>query len=164
MQREVREAVRATAPVSPSQEVEQLAEKYLTFRLGSEAYVVPFTRVREIMGLQEIRALAGAPVFVKGVIKVRGKILPVVDLRLKFGFLERDYKRRNCVIVAQIENDTAGKLTMGIVVDSVAQVLMLNANDFHDGSIKLKGKINFLLDLDVLLSRDEMDRLIAACY
>ena len=116
------------------------------------------------MGMQQIKPVPRAPVFVKGVINVRGKILPLVDLRLKFGFFEREYKRRTSTIIAQIENDTSGKLTIGIVVDSVAQVVTLKARDFQNGGSKIKGKVNILLDLDMLLSPEEMDRLIAVCY
>ncbi len=136
----------------------------MTFRLGSDTYAVPCTRVQEIMGVQEIKVVPSAPVFVKGVINVRGKIVPVVDLRLKLGFFEREYKRRTCVIITQIENSTAEKLTIGIVVDSVAHVLTLKASDFRNGSAKVNGKVNILMDLDILLSPEEMDRLIAVCY
>jgi len=95
---------------------------------------------------------------------VRGKIVPVVDLRLKLGFFEREYKRRTCAIVTQIENSTAEKLTIGMVVDSVAHILTLKAGDFQNGSAKVNGKVNIFLDLDILLSPEEMDRLIALCY
>ena len=116
------------------------------------------------MGVQEIKLVSSAPVFLKGVINVRGKIVPVVDLRLKFGFSERAYQRRTCMIVTQIENSTAGKLTLGIVVDSVAHVLTLKPGAFNTGSARVYGKVNILLDLDILLSVEEMDRLIAVCY
>jgi len=143
--------------------VKQNAEKYLTFRLGSDTYVVPFSRVREIMGMQEIKAVLGAPVFVKGVINLGGQLLPVVDLRLKLGFFEREYQRRTCIVVAHIEDSISGKLTLGMVVDSVAEVLTLRAGDFQNGSAKIKGKINILLDLDMLLSAEETNTLRLVC-
>jgi purine-binding chemotaxis protein CheW len=164
MQREMRAVVATTSDNRSCQEDQQRSEKYLTFRLGSDIYAVPCNRVQEIMGVQEIKVVSSVPVFVKGVINVRGKIIPVIDLRLKFGFSERAYKRRTCMIVTQIENSTAGKLTMGIVVDSVAHVLTLKAGDFQNGSAKVDGKVNILLDLDILLSSDEIDRLIGVCY
>jgi purine-binding chemotaxis protein CheW len=164
MQREMRAVVAATSDNPSCQEVDRHAEKYLTFRLGSDTYAVPCSRVQEIMGVQEIKTVASAPIFVKGVINVRGKIIPVVDLRLKLGFFEREYKRRTCMIITQIENSTAEKLTMGIVVDSVAHVLTLKPGDFQNGSAKVNGKVNILMDLDSLLSSKEMDRLIAVCY
>jgi purine-binding chemotaxis protein CheW len=154
MQREMRAAA-ATASVSrPSQEVEEQAEKYLTFRVGGDAFAVPFSRVREIMGIQEITSVPGSAAFVKGVINLRGKIVPVVDLRLKFGLPQREYKLRTCIVVTQI-----GTLTMGIVVDSVAEVLVLRADHIQNGVAKVKGKVKTLLNLDVLLSAEEMQGL-----
>ncbi len=163
MQREVRAAGATTSVSSRSQEVEQNAEKYLTLRLGSDTYVVPFRHVREIMGMQEIKAVPGAAVFLKGVINLRGKLLPVVDLRLKFGFFERACQRRTCIVIVQIEDSISGKLTMGMIVDSVAEVLTLRAGDFRNGSVKVKSKVNNLLNLDMLLSADEMHILRAVC-
>jgi len=158
-------AVVATTSVKPgSEEVEQRTEKYLTFRVATDTYAVQSSRVQEIMGVQEVKLVSSAPVYLKGVINVRGKIMPVVDLRLKLGFFEREYKRRTCSIVTQIENSTAEKLTIGMVVDSVAHILTLKAGDFQNGSAKVNGKVNILLDLDILLSPEEMDRLIALCY
>jgi purine-binding chemotaxis protein CheW len=164
MQREVRTVSATTAVSSPSREKEDRAEKYLTFRMGPDTFSVPFVRVREIMGIQEIKVVPQPPVFLKGVINLRGKIVPVVDLRLKFGLPEREYKPRTCIIVVQIDNPTAGKLTMGIVVDSVAEVLTLRPSDIQNGVVRVKGKIKTLLNLDVLFSTEEMRGLVAACF
>jgi purine-binding chemotaxis protein CheW len=158
MQREMRAVAATTSVSSPSQGVEQKTDKYLTFRVGSDAFAVPFDRVREIMGVQEITPVPGSSVFMKGVINLRGKIVPVVDLRLKLGLPEREYKLRTCIVVTQI-----GKLTMGIVVDSVAEVLDLRASDIHNGVAKVKGKVKTLLNLDVLLSAEEMQALAVVC-
>ena len=163
MQREVRMAGATTSVSSHSQEAEHQAEKYLTFRLGADVFSVPFVRVREIMGIQEITRVPGSPVFLKGVINLRGSILPVVDLRLKFGLPEREYKSRTCIVVVQI-GPTAGKLTLGIGVDSVAEVLTLRANDIQNGVVRVKGKVKTLLNLDVLFSTEEMRSLVAACF
>ena len=169
MQREVRTAGATTSASSHSQEAEHQAEKYLTFRMGADVFSVPFARVREIMGIQEIKVVAEPPVFLKGVINLRGRIVPVVDLRLKFGLPEREYNSRTCIIVVQIEDlqlrsPTAEKLTMGIVVDSVAEVLTLRASDIQNGVVRGKGKIRTLLNLDVLFSTEEMRSLVAACF
>ena len=163
MQREVRTVS------SHSQEAEHQAEKYLTFRLGADVFSVPFVLVREIMGIQEIKVVAEPPVFLKGVINLRGKTVPVVDLRLKFGLPPREYKSRTCIVVVQIEDlqlksPTAEKLTIGIVVDSVAEVLTLRASDIQNGVVGGKGKIRTLLNLDVLFSTEEMRSLVAACF
>ena len=169
MQREVRTAGATASASSHSQEAEHQAEKYLTFRVGADVFSVPFARVREIMGIQEIKVVAEPPVFLKGVMNLRGRMVPVVDLRLKFGLPEREYNSRTCIIVVQIEDlqlrsPTAEKLTMGIVVDSVAEVLTLRASDIQNGVVRGKGKIRTLLNLDVLFSTEEMRSLVAACF
>ncbi len=161
MQREVRMAGVTTSVGSPSQQAEHQTEKYLTFRMRADVFAVPFVRVREIMGIQEINAVPGSPVFLKGVINLRGKIVPVVDLRLKLGLPPREYKSRTCIVVVQIGSATAGKLTMGMVVDSVAAVLTLRPSDIQRGVVRVKGKITTLLDLDGLLSTEEMQSLVA---
>jgi len=158
MQREMRVAATTASVNHPSQELEEQAEKYLTFRVDGDAFAVPFDRVREIMGVQEITPVPGSFLFMKGVINLRGKIVPVVDLRLKLGLPEREYKLRTCIVVTQI-----GKLTMGIVVDSVAEVLVLRAGDIQNGVAKVKGKVKTLLNLDVLLSAEEMQALALVC-
>src|SRR5260370_6104975 len=129
MQREVRAAGATTSVDSPSQKAEHPAEKYLTFRMGADVFAIPFVRVPEIMGVQEIKPVPGSPAFLKGVINLRGTIIPVVDLRLKFGLPEREYRSRTCIVVVQIDSPTAGKLTIGIVVDSFADVPTLRARD-----------------------------------
>ena len=164
MQREVRTAGATTSASSHSQEAEHQAEKYLTFRMAAGVFSVPFARVREIMGIQEIKVVAEPPVFLRGVINLRGRIVPVVDLRLKFGLPERGYNSRTCIIVVQIDSPTAEKLTMGLVVDSVAEVLTLRASDIQNGVVRGKGKIRTLLNLDVLFSTEEMRSLVAACF
>lgn len=179
MQREMRTVTATTSISPPSQEVEHQAEKYLTFRMGSDVFAVSFGRVREIMGVQKITAVPGSPVFVKGTINLRGQIVPVVDLRLKLGLPEREYKLRTCIVLAQIEaaqieaaqieatqieSPAAGKLTIGIIVDSVAEVLALRPNDIQNGAAKVQGKVKTMLDLDRLLSTEEMNNLVALCY
>ncbi|HEY6391441.1 MAG TPA: chemotaxis protein CheW [Bryobacteraceae bacterium] len=164
MQREMRAAAATTSVSPPSQEAEQQAEKYLTFRVGIDAFAVPFSRVREIMSMQEITAAPESPAFVKGTINLRGKIVPVVDLRLKFGLPGREHKPRTCMVVVQIEEPTAGKLIVGIIVDTVVEVLTLRAGDIRNGAARVGGKIKTLLDLDRLLSTEEMHSLVAVCY
>jgi len=168
MQREMRAGAAITSISPPSQDVEPQAEKYLTFRAGSDVFAVSFGRVREIMGVQKITAVPGSPVFAKGTINLRGKIVPVVDLRLKLGLPEREYKLRTCIVIAQIETaqtegPAAGKVTIGIIVDSVAEVLALRSDDIENGTAKVQGKVRTMLDLDRLLSTEEMNNLFAFC-
>jgi purine-binding chemotaxis protein CheW len=160
----------ATAGTSIPLKADQRAGKYLTFRLGNEEYAVQVLRVREIMGIQEITAVPQTPSYVKGVINLRGRVIPVIDLRLKFGLPEIEYTQRTCIIVAQIESQAAGKLQIGVIVDCVSEVLTLQAGDIEDtpdfgngvdtnyllGMAKIKGKVKILLDIDRVLSAQEV--------
>src|ERR1035438_8153669 len=110
---------------------DQRAGKYLTFILGREEFAIRVLKVREIMGIQDITAVPQTPAYVKGVINLRGKVIPVVDLRLKFCLPEQEYTPRTCIIVVQARGE-AGPMLMGIVVDGVAEVLNLAAADIED--------------------------------
>src|SRR5271156_5624497 len=92
-----------------SQKLDRRVGKYLTFGLGKEEFAIQVLHVCEIMGIQEITRVPQTPGYVKGVLNLRGRVVPVVDLRLKFDFPEIEYTQRTCIIVAQIENQ-AGKL------------------------------------------------------
>jgi len=140
------------------------AGKYLTFQLGKEEFAVQVLHVREIMGVQEITAVPQMPNHVKGVLNLRGKVIPVVDLRLKFGMQELEYTQRTCIIVVQIEGQT-GRISTGIIVDGVSEVLTLQAADVEDtpdfglgaatpyllGLAKIKGKVKILLDINKVI-------------
>jgi purine-binding chemotaxis protein CheW len=161
--------VATTAATAASQKVDHRAGKYLTFHLGNEEFAVQVLRVREIMGIQEITAVPQTPDYVKGVINLRGKVIPVVDLRLKFGLPEIAYTQRTCIIVAQIEN-RGTKLLIGIIVDCVSEVLTLQTTDIEDtpdfgsgvetpyllGMAKIKGKVKILLDINMVLTAQEV--------
>src|ERR1700734_2041222 len=110
------------ATTAASQKVDHRAGKYLTFQLGNEEFAIQVLCVREIMGVQEITAVPQTPGYVKGVINLRGKVIPVVDLRLKFGMPALEYTQRTCIVVVQIENEGTKMLT-GVVVDEVAEVV-----------------------------------------
>lgn len=154
---------------------DERAGKYLTFRLGQEEFGVQVLRVREIMGIQEITAVPQTPSYVKGVINLRGKVIPVMDLRLKFGLSEIEYTQRTCIIVAQIDGRAAGKLMIGVIVDAVSEVLTLQSSDIENtpdfgsgvatpyllGMAKIKGKVKILLDIDMVLSAQEMQGLVS---
>ena len=143
--------------------------KYLVFELNGEECCIQVLKVREIMGVQDITAVPQTPVYVRGVINLRGKVIPVVDLRLKFGLPEVAYNQRTCIIVVQIEKE-GRKMLMGIVVDSVAEVLNIGAADIEDtpnfgqgvatpyllGMAKVKGKVKLLLDIDEVMTSQEL--------
>jgi purine-binding chemotaxis protein CheW len=148
------------------------AGKYLTFQLANEEFGVGVLKVREIMGLQEITAVPQTPPHIKGVINLRGKVIPVIDLRLKFGLDSAEYTQRTCIIVTQVQGES-GAIFMGIVVDGVSEVLNLTGAEIEDtpdfgesvnggyllGMAKTKGKVKILLDIDRVLSCQELHHL-----
>jgi len=148
------------------------AGKYLIFHLGAEEFGTEVLKVREIMGIQDITTVPQVPMYVKGVINLRGKVIPVVDLRLKFGLPPEEYTARTCIIVVRTRQGEEDMM-IGIVVDGVAEVLNLAAADIEDtpdfgpgvvtpylkGMAKIKGKVKILLDIDQVLSARELDGL-----
>src|SRR6185369_85915 len=150
------------------------AGKYLTFHLANEEFGIRVLKVREIMGIQEITAVPQTPAHIKGVINLRGKVVPVVDLRLKFGLAAAEYTQRTCIIVTQVQGES-GSMMMGIVVDGVSEVLNLTGAEIEDtpdfgeeysggyllGMAKVKGKVKILLDIDRVLSTQDMHNLKA---
>ena len=141
------------------------AGKYLAFHLGAEEFDIPVLAVREIMGLQDITAVPRTPPHVRGVLNLRGKVIPVVDLRLKFGLPAAEYGQRTSIIVVKV-----GSLLMGVVVDGVSEVLNMSTAEIEDtpdfgtgvvtpyllGMAKSKGKVRMLLDIDQILSTPEL--------
>src|ERR1041384_8019449 len=107
---------------------EELVGKYLSFALGNEQYSVPVLKVREIIKIMDITAMPQVPQYVKGVINLRGKVIPVVDLRLKFGFEAHAYTERTCIIVVEVML-AGGARMMGIIVDHVSEVLHVAAEE-----------------------------------
>ena len=106
--------------------------KFLTFRLGNEEYGVEILRVREIIGLIGITPLPQMPEYVKGVINLRGKIIPVIELRTKFALPSVEYTEATCVIVVEVSEDNESEhFQMGVIVDSVSEVLDISRNDIE---------------------------------
>ena len=154
---------------TPSSPLDPRSGKYLVFELNGEECCIQVLKVREIMGILDITAVPQTPNYVRGVINLRGKVIPVVDLRLKFGLPEAEYTQRTCIIVVQVQKD-ANNMLMGIVVDSVAEVLNLMAADIEDtpnfgqgvatpyllGMAKIKGRVKLLLDIDEVLTSQEL--------
>jgi len=146
--------------------------KYLTFSMAEEEYGIGILKVKEIIGMMAITTVPKTPEFVKGVINLRGKVIPVVDLRLRFGMEAIDYNERTCIIVVEIEG-TSGTVMIGIVVDAVSEVLNINGGDIEDtptfgakldtnyilGMAKMEGGVKILLDIDQVLSGEEISAL-----
>jgi len=144
------------------------AGKYLTFVLAEEEYGLEILKVREIIGLMDITAVPRTPAFVKGVINLRGKVIPVVDLRLKFSMPEAARTDQTCIIVVDM-----GQVEMGIIVDKVSEVLDIEADEIEDtpsfginlntdfilGIGKAGGKVTILLDINKVLSAEDLNTL-----
>ena len=105
--------------------------KYLTFALAGEEYGIGILKVKEIIGLMPITTVPQTPGYVKGVINLRGKVIPVADLRLKFGMEAMEYNERTCIIVVEVKG-ASQTILMGIVVDSVSEVLNIKGTDIED--------------------------------
>lgn len=137
------------------------AGKYLTFELANEAYGIEILKVREIIGMMEITQVPRMPAHVRGVINLRGKVIPVIDLRLKFDMSSTEQTPETCIIVV----DVTGHL-MGLQVDKVSEVLDITSSEIEDaptisasvdnsfilGMGKAKGRVNILLNIDEVLS------------
>ena len=147
-----------------------VAGKYLTFALGRESYGVEVLKVREIIRMQEITAVPRMPAYVKGVINLRGKVIPVIDLRVKFQLAEAGFSERTCIIVVQTNLPAGDKAQMGLIVDAVEEVLPIIAEeieappdfgarlatDYILGMAKLNGAVKALLDIDRVIAADTL--------
>ena len=140
--------------------------KYLAFILDNETYGIEILRVREIIGLMDVTTVPQTPEYMKGVINLRGKVIPVIDLRLKFSMQEKEHTDETCVIVVEVNNTS-----IGIIVDSVSEVLEITRGEIEEsphfgqdidtsyimGLGKVKEKIVILLDIEEILSYEELD-------
>jgi purine-binding chemotaxis protein CheW len=145
------------------------AGKYLTFVLDNEDYGISINNVREIIGMMTITTVPRCPDFIKGVINLRGKVIPIVDLRTRFGMSAGETTDKTCIIVVEINKDNS-QIIMGLVVDSVSEVLAIKGEDIEEtpsfgtqldtryilGMAKLEGGVKILLDIDRVLDSSEM--------
>ena len=143
--------------------------KYLTFSLADEEYGLGILKVKEIIGMMPVTSIPRTPEYVKGVINLRGKVIPVLDLRLRFGIAASDYTERTCIIVVEIQKG-GGAIMVGIVVDSVSEVLNIKGEeieatptfgaklntDYILGMAKVENRVKILLDIDRVLSEEEI--------
>ena len=146
--------------------------KYLTFTMANEEYGIGILKIKEIIGMMPITPVPQTPKFVKGVVNLRGKVIPVVDLRLRFSMEKIDYTERTCIIVVEMDGQ-AGTVQIGIVVDAVSEVLNIKDEDIEDtptfgtklntdyilGMAKMEGGVKILLDIDRVLGHDEVSLL-----
>ncbi len=140
-------------------------DQFLTFSLGKESYGIDIKYVIEIIGIQAITRIPELPEYVKGIINLRGKIIPVIDVRLRFKKEPKDYNDRTCVIVVDIN-----EVSIGLIVDSVAEVINISEQNMVDPPQMNKGlnnryikkigkvgnEVRLLLDCEKLLTEDEL--------
>jgi purine-binding chemotaxis protein CheW len=152
-----------------------LAGKYLTVVLEDEAYGIAVLKVREIIRVQKITPVPQMPDFVKGVINLRGRVIPVVDLRVKFG-LKAGFTERTCIVVVQVKLGTDQIVQMGLIVDTVEEVVTLTpdvieptpdfgarlSTEYILGMAKVKGQVKTLLDIDRVVAADTVQALASA--
>ena len=151
------------------------AGKYLTFKLGAEEFGLEILKVQEIIKMMDITKVPRTPEFVRGVINLRGKVIPVVDLRLKFSMISKETTEKTCVIVVQVAH-TVGTVTMGTIVDEVSEVLDIGGEqiepapefgaavntEFILGMGKVGKRVVMLLDVDKVLSTGELATVASA--
>jgi purine-binding chemotaxis protein CheW len=142
--------------------------KYLTFLIGKEEYGIPILKAKEIIKMMDITSIPKTPPFMRGVINLRGKIIPIIDLRLKFRLEAKEYTERTCIIVVELLLGQT-KRQMGIVVDTVSEVINFPKNDLEPppqygtqletgyltGMGKIKDKVVLLLDIEKAFSDED---------
>jgi purine-binding chemotaxis protein CheW len=151
------------------------AGKYLTVGLADEAYGIAVLKVREIIRMLKITPVPQMPAFVKGVINLRGRVIPVIDLRVKFG-LEAAFTDRTCIVVVQVRPAAGQTVQMGLIVDCVEEVVTLTAAEIEPtpefgtqvdtsyllGLAKIKGQVKTLLDIDKVVAPEAVRQIAAA--
>ncbi len=159
----------ATRVIEKASQTAELGGKYLTFNLADEQYGLEILKVREIVKVMDITGVPQMPDYVKGVVNLRGKVIPVVDLRLKFGLPGTDYTDETCIIVVNVGTET------GIVVDTVEEVADIKDEQIEPppefgsqidtrfilGLGKVGERVKILLDIDRILSDTEMTQVAA---
>jgi purine-binding chemotaxis protein CheW len=161
---------RRSASALDEDDDELLGDQYLTFRIGAEDFAIEVSSVVEIVGIQHITQVPDMPPFMRGVINLRGGVIPVVDVRRRFGLEDRAYDTRTCIVVVNL----AG-ITTGLIVDTVSEVLSIPADlvspppsiqghrrsRFVRGVGRIADGIKLLLDLDKLLLESEQESMSA---
>lgn len=148
-----------------------LVGRYLTFQLGQESYGVAVMRVREIICMTEVTSIPQLPAHVKGVINLRGKIIPILDLRCRFELSRIENTERTCIIVVQVRSSRGGHCLTGLIVDAVEEVIQVSAGEVEKaphfggrlqaecilGMAKIKNRVKSLLDIDRVVMADAIN-------
>ena len=155
----------STPSTAPSPTAGTLAGKYLTVVLENESYGIGVLKVREIIRVQKITPVPQTPACVKGVINLRGRVIPIIDLRVKFG-LKAEFSERTCIVVVQVNLSADQAVQMGLIVDAVEEVTNLTNTEIEPtpefgtqldteyilGMAKVKGQVKTLLDIDRVIA------------
>jgi purine-binding chemotaxis protein CheW len=153
----------------------QVAEdhQYLTFLLSSEMFAIPILNIKEIIEFGSLTEVPMMPGFIRGVINLRGSVVPVVDLSVRFGRGKTEVSRRTCIVIIEVEGSEETRQDIGVMVDSVSEVLEIPRSeiepapafgakirvDFIQGMGKIAGKFVIILNADKVLSVDELSML-----
>ena len=164
-----------SSPASAGATTTKHSAKYLTVVLDNESYGIAVIKVREIIRFQKITPVPQMPAYVKGVINLRGRVIPIVDLRVKFN-LKAEFAERTCIVVVQVKLANAQVVQMGLIVDSVEEVVNLSADEIEPtpdfgtkvdtsyllGMAKVKGQVKTLLDIDRVVAPETMQVIATA--
>lgn len=146
--------------------------KYLTFSLEDEEYGIGILKVKEIIGIVPVTSVPRTPDYLKGVINLRGKVIPIIDLRIRFCMPFKEYTKKTCIIVVELDSNS-GIILIGIIVDAVSEVLNIKEEDIEAtptfgtkleteyilGMAKIEGGVKILLNIDQALSAEEIDQI-----
>lgn len=150
--------------------------KFLSFRIGREEFGVEILRVREIIGVIDVTPLPQTPAYVKGVINLRGKIIPVIELRAKLGLEPKEYTEETCIIVVEVSDGGDERFHMGVIVDSVSEVIDIPRDNIEPaprfgsnlntsyilGMGKVKEQVLILLDIDRVMTQADLTHIAEA--
>ena len=160
-------------PPTAAGNLDDLAGKYLTFFLGGETYGIPVLKVREIISMLPITQVPQVPAYMKGVINLRGKVIPVVDLRAKFSMEPAEATSSTCIVVVQVRGTEGQAKLIGLIVDAVEEVANIAQVDIEPtpdfggsisvqyilGMAKIKGSVKSLLDIDQIIAADTIEHI-----
>jgi len=161
------------APTAETGALASLAGRYLTFNLDRESYAIPVAKVREIVRLTDITTVIQMPAYIRGVINLRGRIIPVVDLRIRYGCSRVEDTTQTCIVVAHVRSRTGRTIPMGLIVDAVDEVTSIPASEIEPppdfgaqvaaedllGMARVRGSVKALLDIDRAVGGAEMGAL-----
>lgn len=160
-------------PVVAAQAATEEDHQYLTFLLSGEMFAIAILNIKEIIEYGSLTEVPMMPSFIRGVINLRGSVVPVVDLSARFGRPKTEVSRRTCIVIIEVQGSDESKLDIGVMVDSVSEVLEIPRSeiepppafgakirvDFIQGMGKVAGKFVIILNADRVLSVDELSML-----